>query len=267
MQNSLIIGIFMAVGFLDKLKHKWSEGKFVCVGLDSPDFSLLKKVVDDTYNLVCAYKINSAFFEAEGSSGWKTLEEIINHLKQTCPDIPIILDAKRADIGNTNSMYAKSAFDKLGVDALTVNPYPGKTALQPFLDYKDKGIFVWLGASNVSEDKLQDLPVGLKSEPLFQFLARQIVDSWNRNGNCALVWGATIPEQLKKVREIVKDMPILVPGVGAQGGDLESSLKNGLDSNKQGLIINSSRDIILASNPKGACQKLHNQIQEILKNV
>lgn len=253
--------------FLDKLNAKWGEGKFVCVGLDCADFVLNQKVVDSTHDLVCAYKPNPAFYEAEGLEGWKALEETVAYLKQKCPDVVIILDAKRADIDSTSRAYAKSAFDTLGVDAVTVNPYPGKEALQPFLDYKDKGIIVWLASSNPGDDKFQDLIVGEDKEPLYQFIAKTIAESWNTNGNLAVVVGATYPEELKKIREIIGDMPILVPGIGAQGGDLAAIIKNGLDSKKHGLIISSSRGIIFAPDPRQAAQDLHLKIQEILQHV
>lgn len=277
----------MPDSFKEKLKAKWDEGKFVCVGLDS-DYSKLphsfktyskeeslfnfnKSIIDQTFDLVCAYKINTAFYESEGSEGWKALEETCKYLKENYSDILIILDAKRADIGNTNQKYAQAFFDNLKADAITINPYPGKEAFMPFLEYKDKGIIIWLGASNPGTDKFQDLLVGESQVPLYQVIAEQITDSWNHNGNCAVVVGGTYPEQLKKVREIVGDMPILVPGIGEQGGDLEATIKNGLDSNKQGLIISSSRGIIFASSgdnfaekAREAAEELHKKIKEIL---
>lgn len=248
--------------FLTKLKHKWDEGKFVCCGLDSSDFSLIQKVADDTHDLVCAYKINSAFFEAEGSSGWETLKKITQHIQKNYPEIPIILDAKRGDIGNTNEAYVKAIFDTLGLDAVTVSPYLGKESLQPFLDSADKGIIVLVKTSNPGAGEFQDLEVDGK--PLYQVVA-QHVKEWNTNGNLGVVVGATYPDELKIVRGIVGDMPILIPGTGAQGGDLENTIKNGLDSNSQGLIINSSRGIIFAEDPRKATQDLHNQIQEALR--
>lgn len=268
--------------FTELLKAKWDENKFVCIGLDSdyekiPQvvkektlvdeaiFLFNKGIIDATYDLVCAYKINSAFYESVGVDGWKALEKTCAYIKQVCPDVPLILDVKRADIGNTNSHYAKAFFNNLNADAITINPYPGKDALMPFLEYRDKGIIVWLGASDPGGEKFQDLLVGESNRPLYQVIAKQIVESWNINGNCAVVVGATYPNQLKEVRDIVGDMPILVPGVGAQGGDLENTLKNGLDSNKQGLIISSSRGIIFAGNVRQATLSLHEQIQKLLK--
>lgn len=253
--------------FLNKLNAKWEESKFICVGLDNGDFDFNKTIIDQTSDLVCAYKPNPAFYEAEGLKGWKALEETISYIKQKCPDVVIILDAKRADINNTNRAYAKSAFDTLGVDAVTVNPYPGKAALQPFLDYKDKGIIVWLASSNPGEDKFQDLIIADTNQPLYQFIAQQIAESWNTNGNLAVVVGATYPEELVAVRKIVGDMPILVPGIGTQGGDLEVTIKNGLNSKKQGLIISSSRGIIFSDNPREATLKLHQDIVSSLREV
>lgn len=250
--------------FIDKLKTKWNEGKFLCVGLDSSDLSLIQKVSDATDDLVCAYKINSAFFEAEGASGWESLKKIIQHITKNYPDVPIILDAKRGDIGNTNEAYVKAIFDNLGVDAVTVSPYLGKESLQPFLERMDKGIFVLVKTSNPGAGEFQDLNIDGKS--LYQIVAEHVA-SWNTTGNCGVVVGATYPEELSKVRHIVGDIPILIPGIGAQGGDLEAALKNGLDSKKQGLIINSSRGIISAQDPKKVAQDLDSKIREIFKSV
>lgn len=248
--------------FLDKLKAKWSENKFVCVGLDKGEFEFDKKIIDQTADLVCAYKPNSAFFEAEGLEGLEALEKTIKYIKDKYPDTVIILDAKRGDVSNTNEAYAKAIFDDLGVDSVTVSPYLGKESLQPFLERKDKGIIVLVRTSNPGAGEFQDLPI--EGKPLYQVIAEHVV-SWNRNGNLGVVVGATYPEELGKVRSIIGDMPILVPGIGAQEGDLEGILKNGLDSNKQGLIISSSRGIINASDPRKAAEDLHKQIQEALR--
>lgn len=251
--------------FKNKLKAKWNENKFVCVGLDKGNFEFNKTIIDVTSDLVCAYKLNSAFYEAEGLDGWKALEQTINYLHQTYPDIPTILDAKRGDIGNSNQGYTKSIFDNLGFDAVTVNPYLGSEALEPFLKYQDKGIIILVKTSNSGSDEFQDLQVDGK--PLYQIVAQNIASKWNKNGNCAIVAGATYPQDLKTIREIVGDMPILIPGIGAQNGDLLETLKNGLDSNKQGLIINSSRGIIFAENPKEATLKLHQEIIDSIKKI
>lgn len=247
--------------FSDKLSQKWAKGCFVCIGLDTEDLKLNKSVVDQTFDLVCAYKPNSAFFEGAGAEGLETLKKIIEYIHQKDPSIPIILDAKRADIGNTNEEYAKAAFDVLKADAITVHPYLGKEALQPFLNRADKGIFVLVRTSNPGAGEFQDLNVD--GMLLYQKVAEH-VKNWGEN--VAVVVGATYPEELKKVREIVGNMPILIPGIGTQGGDISQSVKAGINSKNEGIIISSSRSIIFADNPRKATQALHNQIQEALKN-
>ncbi len=241
--------------FLDKLKNKWNEDKFVCVGLDKGSFEFDKTIIDQTSDLVCTYKPNAAFYKEAD------LQKTVSYIQTTYPDIPIILDAKRGDIGNSNEAYVKAIFDDLGVDAVTVHPYLGSESLQPFLDRKGKGIIILVKTSNQGAGEFQDLIVDGK--PLYQLVAEHVKD-WNKNNNCGVVVGATYPEELKKVREIVGDMPILIPGIGAQGGDLKASLENGLDSNKQGVIINSSRGIIFADNPREATLKLHQEIVDFL---
>lgn len=246
--------------FLSKLSGKWARKKFICVGLDQSGFKLNKSVIDQTFDLVCAYKPNSAFYEGAGVSGLESLKQTIDYIHQKDPDMPVILDAKRGDIGNTNEEYAKAVFDELKADALTVHPYLGKEALQPFLNREDRGIFVLVRTSNPGAGEFQDLIAGDK--PLYQIVAEH-VKAWGPN--VGVVVGATYPEELKKVREIVGDMPILIPGVGSQGGNVTQAVKAGLNSNKQGIIINSSRGIIFSDNPREATLKLHEQIQEALK--
>jgi len=239
--------------FLDKLTAKWNENKFLCIGLDKGNFEFDKTIIDATSDLVCSYKPNAAFYkEAE-------LQKTVSYLKSSYPDIPIILDAKRGDIGNTNKAYTTAIFDDLGVDAVTVHPYLGKESLEPFLKRADKEIFVLVKTSNPGAGEFQDLQADGK--PLYQVVADH-VKNWG--SNLGVVVGATYPEELKKVREIVGDMPILVPGIGTQGGDLEATIKNGLNSKKQGLIISVSRNIIFADNPRKAALKLTNQIQSLI---
>ena len=251
--------------FVAKLERLWARGNFVCIGLDS-DYSqipeslkddvVLKEVVvsefnrsiiDATNDLVCAYKPNVAFYEALGNQGWGALYRTIHYIKQHYPEIPVILDAKRADIGNTNQGYVKAAFDQLGADAVTVHPYLGKEALAPFLARNDKGIIVLVRTSNLGAGEFQDLPVGDTKDPLYQVVARNVAKFWNDNGNCAIVVGATYPRELGEVRSIVGDMPILIPGIGVQGGEVEATVTAGKDSRGWGMIINSSRGIIFAS--------------------
>lgn len=259
--------------FRQMLEAKWSEGKFVCVGLDSEDEKIPlsvrqasvantivefnRAIVKATKDLVCAYKPNIAFYEAHGNEGIAALHRTIVDIHYLAPDIPVILDAKRADIGNTNNGYVKMAFASLGVDAITVHPYLGQEALQPFLEQKDKGIIVLCRTSNPGAGEFQDLRVRYKLSPsdsntghmpLYQYVAKQVAEHWNKNGNCALVVGATAPEELREVRSIVGDIPILIPGIGAQGGDVEKTISAGKDSRGWGMIINSSRGIIFASN-------------------
>lgn len=257
----------MDKSFLDKLTTKWAENKFVCIGLDSADFILNQKIVDETHALVCGYKPNSAFYEAGGVTGLEALKKTVQYIREKDPTVPIILDAKRGDIGNTNEAYVKAIFDDLGVDAVTVHPYLGQESLEPFLKKADKGIFVLVRTSNPGAGEFQDLEVEPTKTPLYQVVAKHVANEWNKNGNCAVVVGATYPEELAVVRKIVGDIPILIPGVGAQGGDLEATIKAGKDSNGQGMIISSSRGIIFSDNPREAAQTLHSQIQEILKHV
>jgi len=244
------------------LGAQWAAGNFVCVGLDSdplkiPDVIHTENTADKivafnmaivgaTADLVCAYKPNAAFYEAYGSEGFEALQRTIMGVNDIAPDVPVILDAKRADIGNTNVGYEKAAFDILGADAITVNPYFGYEALQPFLERKNKGIFILCRTSNPGAGEFQNLLVN--GEPLYRIVARHVSEKWNKNGNCILVVGATCPEELAKVRDVVGDMPILIPGIGAQGGDVEKAVKAGKDSQGKGIIINSSRKIIFASN-------------------
>ncbi|MEX0918620.1 MAG: orotidine-5'-phosphate decarboxylase [Candidatus Paceibacterota bacterium] len=259
--------------FRQRLEAQWSRGNFVCVGLDS-EFSKIPKtahrsgdgsgliesgvnifntiyafnraIVEATKDLVCAYKPNMAFYEAIGyRGGLDALRLTIEFVHQVAPDVPVILDAKRADIGNTNTGYVQMAFDWLKADAITVHPYLGGEALQSFLERTDKGIIVLCRTSNPGAGEFQDLSVD--GESLYRFVARRVANVWNKNNNCALVVGATYPDELRQVRGIVGDMPILIPGIGAQGGDVEKTVTAGKDSRGRGMIINSSRGIIFAS--------------------
>jgi len=175
------------------------------------------------------------------------LSRTVEYIRETYPHIPVILDAKRADIGSTNPGYVQAAFDIIGVDAITVHPYLGKEALAPFLERKEKGIIVLAKTSNPGAAEFQDLLVGDFREPLYLVVARTVARAWNTNGNCAIVVGATYPAELEKVRAVVGDIPILIPGVGAQGGEVEATVRAGRDSRGWGMIINSSRSIIFAS--------------------
>lgn len=266
--------------FMSMLEKRWQRNLFVCVGLDPVYDGLPAKVrhnvlpeeaffafncaiIDATHDLVCAYKPNSAFYEALDDAGIRALTRTVEYIKQTYSDIPVILDAKRADIGNTNRGYVEAAFEGICADAITVHPYLGKEALMPFLERKDKGIIVLVKTSNPGSDEFQNLLVGDKREPLYQTIARNVAHTWNMHGNCAIVVGATYPAELKHVRIIVGDMPILIPGIGAQGGDIEATVKAAKDSRGRGIIINSSRDIIFASHGDDFAEAARNAAQEL----
>jgi orotidine-5'-phosphate decarboxylase len=276
--------------FREKLETKWAEGKFVCVGLDS-EFERIPEIlrdneadtpaklvcgamgqfnqmiVEQTHDLVCAFKPNFAFYGGEWTAGFVALERTVRDIRRIAPDVPVILDAKVGDIGNTNLGYVKMAFDRLGVDAITVHPYLGGEALQPFLDRKGKGIIVLCRTSNPGAGEMQDVmmnPGGNRFLPYYLHVAQR-VKKWNEKyGNCAVVVGATAPHQLQDVREEVGDMPILIPGIGAQGGALDVTVKYGQNSRGTGMIINSSRGIIFADDPRAETQKLHDSVNGYL---
>lgn len=270
--------------FFEKLHTLWKKGNFLCVGLDS-DYSLIpsnlskghsivyaisefnREIVNATANFVCAYKLNVAFYEAYAQEGMQALSATIFDIKKSYPEIPIILDAKRGDIGNTNNGYVKAIFDVLSVDAVTVSPYVGKEALKPFLDRKDKGIFVLVKTSNPGAFEFQNLKVGEKQEPLFKVVAENIANSWNENNNCCVVVGASHPEEIEEVRKVIDDMPILIPGIGAQGGDLKRTVKAGVNSKKEGIIINSSRGIIFASKGPDFAQKASQEAKSLRDDI
>ena len=283
----------MSRNFMEMVKAKWFQGKFVCVGLDS-EYSKIpecirnhdvknsmsafnRAIVDSTKDFVCAYKPNLAFYLAYGTIGLKALKKTVTYINRVAPDVPVILDAKLADIGNTNNGYVQGIFGYLRADAVTVHPYLGSEALQPFLDKKDKGIIVLCRTSNPGGGEFQDLQISNGTIPvqrnmqLYKYIASRAANEWNKNGNCMVVVGATYPEELREVREIVRDMPILIPGIGAQGGDLEKSVHFGKNSYGSGIIINSSRGIIFASSGSDFAQaashetvKLNNSINEFL---
>lgn len=281
--------------FMEMLQAKWDEGKFVCVGLDSDldspkfparvpfhDWAYMHEelnqqqmrqlafnchIIDATKNLACAYKPNLAFYR--GESGKHVLRLTIQYIRGDVSDALAILDAKQADIGNTNDGYVEEDFDYYEASAVTVHPFLGMEAMRPFLNRADKGIIILCRTSNPGAGELQDLIVD--GEPLYQRIARNVTGGWNYNGNCAVVVGATYPDELARVREIIGDMPILIPGVGAQGGDLEKTVLAGRNSRNQGMIINSSRGIIFASSgedfaeaARTETQKLHDAIHAVL---
>lgn len=255
------------------------NNSLVCVGLDvdldkipshiasmpSPLFEFNKAIIDATVDLVCSYKPNSAFYEALGEAGMKQLKQTAEYLHEKYPEIPIILDAKRADIGNTNNGYVHLAFDYLGMDAVTLHPYLGKEALEPFLSRTDKGSIILCRTSNPGAGEFQDLLVD--GQPLYEHVAQSVSSSWNENDNCLLVVGATYPDEMKHIRSIVGDMLFLVPGVGAQGGDVQAVMNAGIDSQKQGVIISSSRGIIYASNGEDFAQAARRETEKLQNEI
>ena len=245
--------------FNDKLrKITLKNNSLLCIGLDSelakipqhlkerghPQHEFNQAIIKITHDLVCAYKLNTAFYEARGENGIRELKRTCDYLKESFPEIPVIVDAKRADIGNSNEGYTKFIFDYLSADAVTVHPYLGQEALKPFLDRLEKGIFVLCRSSNPGAGEFQDLEVNGK--PLYQVVAENVADKWNYNNNCGVVVGATYPSELEIVRRIVDKIPILIPGIVTQGGDIEKTVKSGVDSEGLNAIINSSRGIIFA---------------------
>jgi len=246
------------MGFMTALKERWQQaGSLVCVGLDPEPakfpaqfandadavFAFCRAIVDATAQYVCCFKPQIAHFAALGAED--ALQRLIAHVHAEHPGIPVILDAKRGDIGSTAQHYAAEAFDRYRADAVTANPYLGRDSLQPFLDRADKGVVILCRTSNPGAADLQDLPVD--GRPLYQRVAETIARDWNGNGNCALVVGATWPEQLREVRALVGDVPFLVPGVGAQGGDVEAVVRNAKTAEGSGLMVSSSRAILYAS--------------------
>jgi orotidine-5'-phosphate decarboxylase len=250
------------VNFLEKLhiaSHR--NGSLLCIGLD-PDPSLMpektgilkfnRAIIEATSDLVCAYKLNFAFYEALGGQGISTLKQTIKDVPE---DIPVIGDAKRGDIGNTARAYAKAIFESLSCDAATVNPYLGFDSVAPFIEYRDKGIFILCRTSNPGAEDFQSLRCEERagSRRLFQIVAHK-ASQWNTHGNIGLVVGATYPEELKLIREAHPTMPLLIPGIGAQGGDLALAVGYGVDARGERAIINSSRQVIYASHQKDFAQ-------------
>lgn len=262
--------------FIEKLTEASRRNRtLLCVGLDpdrekvperyqrepDPILAWNRALIDATADLVCAYKPNIAFYEALGAGGWKTLQATIASVPE---GIPVILDAKRGDIGNTASAYAQAIFEHLAADAVTVTPYLGRDAIRPFVNYADRGVFILCHTSNPGASDLQHLTVD--NSPLYLQVAR-LADRMNEHGNVGLVVGATYPESLRAVREIAPDAWLLVPGIGPQGGDLEGSLAAGLRADGLGVIITSSRGVCQADDPRLAAQNLRDEINRVRDSI
>ncbi|WP_343732175.1 orotidine-5'-phosphate decarboxylase [Duganella sp.] len=243
--------------FINKLSAAWTANdSLLCVGLD-PDMAKLpaqfqhdpqgiyhfcREIIDATADLACSFKPQIAYFAA--LSAEDQLQQICDYVRANYPHIPLIMDAKRGDIGATARQYAREAYDRYGADAVTVNPYMGFDSVEPYMEWSERGVIILCRTSNAGGSDLQFLDVGGK--PLYQHVAQLVAQKWNQHGQCALVVGATFPEELAQVRAIVGDMPLLVPGIGAQGGDIAATVKSGRSANGSGMMINSSRAILYA---------------------
>jgi len=257
------------VGDLEKIQAK--NRSMICLGLDLDQkkmpaeytksikgmFDFANRIIDATADMVCAYKPNLAFYENLGADGMSLLKQIVNRV----PDgIPVILDAKRGDIGNTASHYAQALYEKLGAHWVTVNPYMGYDSLRPFLEYKDRGIFVLCLTSNTGSKDFQLLEV--EGTPLHQIVAQKVA-YWDKEQSCGLVVGATHPEQLRKLRELAGDMPLLIPGVGAQGGSLEKAAQDGSANFTKPAVINVSRSVLYASKGEDFAERSRAELEKL----
>lgn len=249
-------GSAISTSFHARLDAAWSQSdSMLCVGLD-PELSrlpegmartpegvvtFLRAIVAATADLACAYKPQIAHFSAIGAES--ALIETISAIRELAPHAVVILDAKRGDIGSTAAMYAREAFDRYQADAVTLNPYLGSESLEPFLERKDRGTVILCRTSNPGAGEIQDWP---ETDPLYARVARLAVSQWNPHANLMLVAGATRPAELQRIRDLAPEIPLLVPGLGAQGGDLDAAVEAGLDGRGRGLVVNSSRAILYA---------------------
>ncbi len=258
---------------LEKLDRRMdATDSLLCVGLDPelerlperfrreqhPLFAFCRYVVDKTAEFACAFKPNTAFFEAHGARGWDQLQMLFVHLRTNHPGHFTICDAKRADIGSTNRGYVTAVFDGLGADAITLHPYLGQEALAPFLERADKASIILCRTSNPGAGEFQDRV--LNQRPLWEHVAEAVSSDWNARGNCMLVVGATWPEEMRRIREVGPEMTFLVPGIGAQGGDVREIVDAGLRDDGKGLILSSSRAILYADAPAEAARSTRDLI-------
>lgn len=250
-----------------------SVDSMLCVGLDSalerlpqrfrdegrPQLAFNRWIIDQTAPFVAAFKPNMAFYEARGAAGWQELADTLEYLRSVDPGVYTICDAKRADIDSTNAGYVSGLLDELGFDAITLHPYLGAEALQPFLSRADKACIVLCRTSNAGSGELQDLAIG--DVPLWEVVATRVRDDWNANGNCMLVIGATYPAELRRARELCPEMTFLVPGVGVQGGSVEDVVRAGANASGGGLLINASRSVIFSDDPAAEARRLRDAIR------
>jgi orotidine-5'-phosphate decarboxylase len=262
---------------MNPILHKYEQRvdtiqSLICVGLDPvltqiperfhsaelPFFEFNKWIIDLTAEYTAAYKPNVAFYEARGLQGFAELKQTIDYLRSTYPEIVTVCDAKRADLANTNKGYVTAVFDELGFDSVTLHPYLGQEALAPFLDRHDKACIILCRTSNPGAAEFQDLLTN--GIPLWQTVADRVANRWDVDGNCMLVVGATYPDEMRKIRSVAPRTTFLVPGVGAQGGDINAVISAGLSAEGRGLMISSSREIIFSDDPAAAARNLRDAI-------
>lgn len=262
--------------FIKMLNESWkNNNSLLCVGLD-PDpvnfpgslinksdaiFEFCRKIIDSTAPYVCAFKAQLAYFVVHRAED--QLEQLISYIHTNYSHIPVILDAKRSDISTTSKQYAKETFERYRVDAVTVNPYMGFDSIKPYLDYQNKGIIVLCRTSNFNKIDIQC--INCNGKPLYQIIAKIIADHWNISGQMGLVMGATFPNEIKIIRTIVNDMPLLIPGIGSQGGDLKKTVYAGQTFNGTGMLINVSRAIIYAGKQEENYEKISANIANKLR--
>ena len=253
-----------------------ASGSLLCVGLDPelakiparfrsdphPLFTFCRWIIAETAAFACAFKPNTAFFEAHGARGWDELAMVFAHLREHCPEHLTVCDAKRGDIGSTNRGYVQAIFGaaegELNADAITLHPYLGGEALTPFLERADRLSIILCRTSNPGAGELQDLLADGK--PLWQHVAERVDTAWNTQGNCMLVVGATYPDEMRRVRALAPAMTFLVPGIGAQGGEIDATVQAGLRADGKGLVLSSSRAILYADDPASVARATRNAI-------
>ena len=258
---------------LQKIQAK--SKSMICLGLDldpkrmPPEYAKTTKgmfnfacrIIEATSDLVCAYKPNLAFYECFGAEGISLLTHTVTRIPV---EVPVILDAKRGDIGHTSAHYAEALFDKLKADWVTLNPYMGYDSLRPFLEYRDKGVFILCLTSNSGAKDFQQLRVNGK--PLYSIVAEKVA-YWNKENNCGLVVGATVPDQLREIRELAGEMPLLIPGVGAQGGSLQKAAIFGTHNFQKLAVINVSRSVLYASREMDFAQRAREELKKLNQNI
>lgn len=264
--------------FYERLNTAWNtNNSLLCVGLDADQeviadyisgknkvFEFNKQIIDATHSYVCAYKPQISYYNAYGIED--QLQMSIEYIKTNYPDILVILDAKRGDIGKTSELYAKEAFLRYKANAVTINPYMGSDSVLPFTSYQNHGCIVLCKTSNPSSSEIQNISDS-SNEKIYQKVLNLAKNKWNTNKNIMLVTGATYPQELKEIRQSIGDIPLLVPGIGAQGGSIQEVVQNGQTKNSKGLLISSSRAIIYASKDKNFAKNAAKVAQQTKEEI